>query len=218
MRWATGGGPPAFPFHKEAGVRGILAALALMGLTPGASAAQRSWGLGLEVGIERFWGASGPLAGADEVALRPYRPTHIAIRVDRGVGPLRVALNARYARSAVAGEYEGGATVFTDGFTVIELAPEAAVALVGLGAGAAVRAFAGPVLRLWLPPEESARTRLGARGGLELEASLGTRVSAITRLHGGIAASALDDADVPPGYEVRPMPSAGVALGIRLGL
>ena len=200
-------------------MRGILtAASVFLALSPNAVAAQRSWGLAVEVGIERFWGASGPLAGSDELALRPYRPTHVGIRLDRGAGALRLALNARYGQSAIGGEYDGGATVFTEGFTLIELAPEAAVPVVRLGPGAALRLFAGPVVRFWVPPEESTRVRFGARGGLELEAPLGGEVSAVTRVHGGVAGSALDDGDVPPGYEVRSMPSAGVAVGIRVGL
>jgi len=200
-------------------VRSMLAlAIALTALTPSTGSAQTAWGLGVEVGIVRFWGASGPLAGSNDFSLRPYRPTHVGIRLDRAIGAIRVGLNARYARSAIGGEFEGGATIFTNGFTLFELAPEAAVPLVRLGSGAALRAFAGPVVHFWIPPDDPGRTRLGARGGLELEAPLGARVSAVTRLHGGVAASALDEADVPPGYEVRSMPSAGVSVGVRVGL
>jgi hypothetical protein len=194
------------------------AGMVLIALAPGALDAQQSWGLGFEVGIERFWGGSGPLVGSDDLALRPYRPTHVGLRVDRTAGSLRVALGVRYAESAIGGEYEGGATIFTDGFTSIEIAPEAAVPLARLGRGAVLRLFGGPVVRFWVPPDDGARTRFGARGGLELEAPLGVRFSAMTRIHGGIARSALDDGDVPPGYQVRPMPSTGVALGIRAGL
>ncbi len=199
-------------------MRSILAALVLVALSAGPINAQNSWGLGVEVGIERFWGASGPLPGSDQLAFRPYRPTSIGIRLDRGMGALRVALNARYAQSAIGGEYEGGATLFTEGFTLIELAPEVAVRMTRLGPGAALRLFAAPVVHFWMPPEESTRTRFGARGGLELEAPLGARVSAVTRVHGGVSGSALDEADVPAGYEVRSMPSAGVALGMRVRL
>ncbi|MGH7629613.1 MAG: hypothetical protein ACREOF_09515 [Gemmatimonadales bacterium] len=200
-------------------MRSVLAlAVALTAITSSRAAAQGAWGLGVEVGIVRFWGASGPLAGSDELSLRPYRPTHVGLRLDREIGALRLALNARYAQSALGGEFEGGATIFTDGFTLLELAPEAAVPLARFGPGAALRGFAGPVLYFWMHSDEATRTRVGARGGLELEAPLGGRVSVVTRLHGGIAGSALDQADVPPGYEVRSMPSAGVALGLRVGL
>lgn len=196
----------------------LAAVFGLSLLTPHAVSAQRAWGIGVEVGIERFWGASGPLAGSDELALRPYRPTHFGLRLDRGIGAVRVALSAGYAESAVAGEYEGGATVFSEGFTLVEVAPEAAIVLLRLGAGGALRVFGGPVVRFWMPSEESARTRIGARGGFELEAPLGAWLSAVTRVHGAVGKSALETEDVPPGYEIRSMPSAGVSLGVRVGL
>ncbi len=193
-------------------------AIGLTALMPSSGWAQGAWGLGVEVGIVRYWGASGPLAGSDQLSLRPYRPTHVGIRLDREISAVRVALHARYAESAIGGEFEGGAAIFTAGFTLLELAPETAVPLVRFASGAALRAFAGPVVYFWLPPDDPTRTRLGARGGLELEAPLGRRVSAVTRLHGGIAASALDETDLPPGYEIRSMPSMGVAVGARVRL
>jgi hypothetical protein len=191
--------------------------LALCSLSVSARA-QGGWGLGIEVGIQRFWGASGPLAGSDELSLRPYRPTHIGIRIDHAIGALRAGLNARYAQSAIGGEFEGGATIFAEGFTLLELAPEVVAPLARFGTGAAVRGFGGPVMYLWVPPDDDNRIRFGVRVGLELEAPLGARVSAVTRVQGGVAGSALDRSDVPPGYEVRSMPSAGVSLGVRVGL
>jgi hypothetical protein len=179
---------------------------------------QARWGIAGEVGMQRYWGASGPLAGSDDLALRPYRPTYVGLRFDRDLGVFRVGVGVRYAQCAVGGEFEGGATIFTNGFVLVEFAPEAATALTRLGTGAVVRGFAGPVISVWGPPDDNTRTRLGVRLGLELEAPLGAGVGAITRVQGGLAASALDEADVPPGYEVRSMPSAGVSLGLRVGL
>ena len=199
-------------------MRSMLAALALATITAGPGSAQTSWGIAMEIGIERFWGASGPLVGSDQLALRPYRPTRFGIRIDRRQGGISLALSLAYADSPIGAEYEGGATVFAEGFTLIELAPEVASRLARLGAGGLLGVFAGPVLRFWIPPEESIRTRAGARGGIQLEAALGSRVSLVTRAHAGIAPSAFEEADVPTGYEVRAMPSAGVALGIRVGL
>ncbi|HET8623149.1 MAG TPA: hypothetical protein VFM14_06270 [Gemmatimonadales bacterium] len=180
--------------------------------------AQGGWGLGIEAGIQRFWGGSGPLPGSEDVALRPYRPTHFGVRLDRDVGGMRVGVGARYSQSAIGGEFEGGATIFTDGFALVELAAEAGAPVTRLGGGAVVRAVGGPVLSLWMPAEESTRTRMGVRAGIELEAPLGGAISATTRVQGGIGGSALDEQDVPPGYEVRSMPSLGVSLGLRLRL
>lgn len=198
----------------------LILVLAVAGLpaVPSLSVAQGAWGLGAEAGIVRFWGATGPAPGGEDIALRPYRPTVFGLRVDRQFGAVRGAIAVRFAESAIGGEYEGGATIFSDGFTLVELAPEASLTIARLGTGAALRAFGGPVVNFWTLSEESGRARLGARGGLELDAPLTRRLSAVTRLHGGISASAFDEGDVPPGYQVRSMPSAGVALGLRVGL
>jgi hypothetical protein len=197
-------------------VRSILTTV-LVAAAPTLAAAQSPWALGVEIGIERYWGASGPLAGSDELAVRPYRPTHIAVRLDRSLGGVRAAFTVRYAQAAIGGEYEGGATIFSEGFVLLELAPEAAVPIARFGRGAALSGFAGPVVRFWAPADESTRTRVGGRGGLELDAPLTARVSAVTRAHVAIAGSPLEEVDVPAGYEVRSMPSAGVAIGVRVG-
>ena len=198
----------------------LMLALAVAGIAvlPSRGTAQGRWGLGVEAGIVRFWGATGPLPGAEEIALRPYRPTVIGVRLDRTFGALRGALAVRFAQSALGGEYEGGATIFSDGFTMVELAPEGSYAVAHLGSGSAFRAFAGPVLAVWTLSEEPARTRLGVRAGLELDAPLGVGIGAVTRLFAGVSGSAFAEEEIPPGYEVRSMPSAGVSLGLRMGL
>jgi hypothetical protein len=204
--------------RKEAVVPNLRRTLVLLVVLAAPADAQSGWGIGLEVGIQRLWGASGPLPGSEELAFRPYRPTHVGVRVDRDVGGLRLGFGARYAQCAAGGEYPGGATLFTEGFTLLELAPEAGMRLVRLGGGAAVRSFGGPVISIWGPPDDASRARLGVRVGLEVEAPVGSRVRLVTRLHAGVGGSALDEDDVPVGYEVRSMPSAGVSVGFKLGL
>ena len=204
--------------RKEAVVPNLTRALMLLVVLAAPADAQSGWGINLEVGIQRLWGASGPLPGSEELAFRPYRPTYVGVRVDRNVGGLRFGFGARYAQCAAGGEYPGGATLFTEGFTLLELAPEAGMRVVRLGYGAAVRGFGGPVISIWGPPDDASRARLGARVGVEVEAPVGSRVGLVTRVHGGVGGSALDEDDVPAGYEVRSMPSAGVSVGFRLTL
>jgi hypothetical protein len=142
----------------------------------------------------------------------------IGVRVDRAIGPIRGALAVRFAQSALGGEYAGGATIFSDGFTLLELAPEGSYAVAQLGSGAVFRVFAGPVVSLWTLSDEPSRTRVGVRAGLELEAPLGAGIGVVTRVFAGMSGSAFSEEEIPPGYEVRSMPSAGVSLGLRVGL
>ncbi len=180
--------------------------------------AQSVWGLSAEVGIVRYWGASGPVPGSEAVAVRLYRPAVYAARLDRRLNSLRLAIGVRLAQPGIAGEFEGGTTVVDDGFTLLELAPEGAITVARLNSSASVEVFAGPTVSFWALSDEPTRTRLGGRAGVELESQLTARLSAVTRVFGGISGSAFSAEEIPPGYEVRSMPSAGVSLGLRVGL
>jgi hypothetical protein len=200
-------------------VRVVLVLAACLVAVPGSRGmAQSAWSLSADAGIVRYWGASGPLAGSEDIAVRPHRPTVVGIRLERTLGAARAAIALRLAEVAIAGEFEGGAAIVDDGFILIEIAPEGSVRLLHFGTGAAVRVFAGPTVSLWALSDEPTRTRIGARAGLELDSRLTTRLSAVTRLFGGISPSAFSEEEIPPGYEVRSMPSAGVSVGLRVGL
>jgi hypothetical protein len=180
--------------------------------------AQHQWGLGVDVGLTRFWGASEAVPPDNSPGLKPYRPTSVALRVDRIVGRARVGLGVAYGTSGIGAETENAAVIAKGTLSWVQLAPEFAYRLAILGAGPELRAFGGPVGDLWLPEAEDGRFRLGARGGFELLAPLGTRVAATVRAHGGVTGSLFRDDEVPSGYRTKTMPNAGVALGFRLGL
>jgi len=180
--------------------------------------AQQRWGLGVDVGLTRFWGASEAVPPDNSPGLKPYRPTSIALRLDRLAGRARVGLGVAYGTSGIGAETENAAVIAKGTLNWVQLAPEFAYRLVTLGAGPELRAFGGPVGDLWLPEAEDRRFRLGARGGFELLAPLGTQVAATVRAHGGITGSLFRDEEVPSGYRTKMMPNAGVALGLRLAL
>jgi len=182
------------------------------------AAQQRVWGLGLEVGLTRFWGGSEPIAPNNPPGFRPYRPTSFVLRLDREIGRARVALGALYAASGLGAEDDELTVIAKGGLTWVELAPELAYRLGTIGPVAEIRAFGGPVLDLWLPTDESVRTRIGGRGGVELLVPLGSGLAGTVRAHGGLSGSLFRDADVPSDFRTKSMPNAGVALGFRLGL
>src|SRR5262252_5728044 len=59
------------------------------------------WGIGLEVGLTRFWGGSEPVAPNDAPGLKPYRPTTVGLRIDRSFRRYRLGLGVQYAASAI---------------------------------------------------------------------------------------------------------------------
>lgn len=183
-----------------------------------AAAAQESnWGVGVEVGLTRFWGGS---RSTDSAALsgRPYRPTTVGLRIDRRMGEARIALGLQYASSGFAIEAADAAYVSKGSFTWLEATPEIDLRLGTIGPIAELRLFGGPKFDVWTVAGESARVRLGGQAGLAVELPLGRRVSSTLRLRGGLGGSVFDPDEVPPNFERRVMPQVGLTFGLRWGL
>jgi hypothetical protein len=198
-------------------VRAGVLVLVLLALAR-SSAAQQRWGLAMDLGLTRFWGGSEAIPPDETPGLKPYRPTTVAVRVDRVLGRARVGLGVAYGASGIAAESEDLAVIAKGGLGWVQLAPELAYRLATLGSGPELRVFGGPVADLWLPDGEDRRFRLGARTGFELLAPLGGWIAVTVRAHGGVSGSLFREADVPSGFRTTMMPNAGVALGLRLGL
>ena len=183
-----------------------------------ASSAQQRWGLGLDVGLTRFWGGSEAIPPGEAPGLKPYRPTTVALRVERVLGRGRVGLGVAYGASGLAAESEELAVIAKGGLSWVQLTPELAYRLTTLGSGPELRVFGGPVADLWLPNGDDSRVRIGARSGFELLAPLGPWIAATIRAHGGVSASLFRERDMPSGFRTKMMPNAGIALGVRFGL
>ncbi len=183
-----------------------------------ASSAQQRWGLGLDVGLTRFWGGSEAIPPGEAPGLKPYRPTTVALRVERVLGRGRVGLGVAYGASGLAAESEELAVIAKGGLSWVQLTPELAYRLTTLGSGPELRLFGGPVADLWLPNGDDSRVRIGARSGFELLAPLGPWIAATIRAHGGVSASLFRERDMPSGFRTKMMPNAGIALGVRFGL
>lgn len=196
-------------------------AVVLLGLAaalpPRAAGQTRSWGIGVDAGLTRFWGASEPVPPNVTPGARPYRPTTIALRADRLLGRGRVGLAVSYAASGLGVEDQDLAVIAKGGLTWIQLAPEVAYRIATLGPMTELRAFGGPVADIWRVDGDDTRTRFGGRAGLELLAPLGGPVAATVRAHGGMSGSLFREVDVPSGFRTKTMPNAGFALGLRLG-
>jgi len=188
-------------------------------LTVGPLAAQgQAWSVGLEIGLTRFWGGSEPAPPNEAPGFKPYRPTTFGVRVDHEVGRARLAVGALYAASGLGAESDDLAVIAKGGLTWVQVAPELAYRLATIGPVAEVSLFAGAVMDLWMLSDEGGRIRVGGRGGLELLVPLGSGLAGTLRAHGGVSGSLFRDADVPSDFRTKPMPNAGVALGLRVGL
>lgn len=195
----------------------VLGGLLVAGL-PFRSAAQGyRWSVGAELGLTRFWGASRNVNPSLSPGIKPYRPTTFGVRVDRRVGRLWAGLGIQYANSGIGIDGEDVVFVTKGELTWVQLAPEVSGRLAALGPAAVLRAFAGPLMDLWIPQGDDTRARFGGQGGLELWMPLGARVATTVRLRGAVAGSLFHETELPDGYELRSMPSLGVGLGLRYG-
>ena len=189
------------------------AAWLIVGLAaPGAVSAQ--WGIAAEIGVARFGGSSRDTSGT---TVGPYRPTTFELRLDRGLGPARVALAVLRARTGIAGEQQGVAVVQYDIASLWEIAPQVSFRLARFGVGVDVRLEAGPAVQLWDVAGVS-RTRVAARAAAALEWPLARALSGSLRVSGLVSGSVFDAGETPPDVERRATRRFGVAVGLRYGL
>ena len=181
-------------------------------ITPGALSAQ--WGVAAEIGVARFGGSSRDTSGT---TVGPYRPTTFELRLDRGLGPARVALGVLRAKTGIAGEQSGLAIVQYDMASLWEITPQLSFRVAHFGVGVDVRLEAGPAVQLWKVDGDS-RTRVAARGAAALEWPLARALTGSLRASGVLGGSVFNVDEPPPGVERRRTRRFGVAIGARLRL
>ena len=189
------------------------AAWLIVGLAaPGVVSAQ--WGIAAEIGVARFGGSSRDTSGT---TVGPYRPTTFELRLDRGLGPARVAVAVLRASTGIAGEQQGVAVVQYDMASLWEIAPQVSFRLARFGVGVDVRLEAGPAVQLWDVAGVS-RTRVAARAAAALEWPLARALSGSLRVSGLVSGSVFDAGETPPDVERRATRRFGVAVGARYRL
>jgi len=177
------------------------------------STVSAQWGMAAEIGVARFGGSSRDTSGT---TVGPYRPTTFELRLDRGLGPARVAVAVLHARTGIAGERPGLAVVQYDIASLWEIAPQLSFRLARFGVGVDVRLEAGPAVQRW-DVDGASRTRVAARAAAALEWPLARALSGSLRVSGLVSGSVFDAAETPAGVERRATRRLGVAIGLRYG-
>jgi hypothetical protein len=177
------------------------------------------WSVALEATASYYSGASRD-TGADPISIRPHHPTSLGLRLDRRVGRLDVGVGAALAGPDVIAENSGVGAIIKNALDLFEIAPEAAL-LVGQTPArerVALRVHAGPLIDIWAPQGEDARTRLGGHAGLSLEWPLGARFAGSVRAAAALTPSLFRDGELPAGFERRALWRRSVSLGLRYRL
>ncbi len=195
-------------------MRTLAATCVALGFAVAPRSGSAQWGIGAEIGVARFGGASRDTSGT---TVGPYRPTTFELRLDRGLGPARVAVAVMYAKTGIAGEQGGMAFVQYGIASFWEIAPQASFRLARFGVGVDVRLEAGPAVQLWRLAGES-RNRVGARAAAGLEWPLARALTGSLRVGGTLSRSVFDAGDTPAGVERRATRRVGVAVGLRYRL
>src|SRR5215213_5013912 len=193
-------------------LRWIISALIFSIVTPAPVWSQ--WSLSLGVQSDRFWGGSVENA-PERKSFRPYRPTLIAVGLERRAGSAGLALRVRYTEASLGLEGSDAVVALKGAFTVLGIAPELNYQLLTLGPGNRVLVHAGPLLEFWDPVDVQSRTRLGAQGAVSLRIPMGGRFG--LSLAGSVAliASPLQSDELIDGYELRPLWRLGFAAELQ---
>jgi hypothetical protein len=194
---------------------GVSISLTVTLLRPLPAAAQ--WTLGIEIGAERFWGASAERSPPHR-SFRPYRPTTFGMLVARRGRRVGVALQLRYTQASLA--LEGGdAVVAVKGvFKVFGASPELSYRVASLGPGNELLLHAGPLFEVWSVVDEDSRARIGAQSALSLGIPLGGRLGASLSAGVGLIESPFARDELDPTYELRALWRRRFAAGLQYRL
>jgi hypothetical protein len=196
-------------------VRTFLICIGSLLLAAPVHAQARRWSVTIEGGELRFGGTSADTSSDGIGAFRPYRPTTLGLRLERG-GSVRVGLGLVYGTgpAALIGP-DLTITARTDPLTLIELAPSVSWRVLAVGSGS-LRIGGGPLLDYWSWSPAPARWRIGAEGSARLEAPLGSASAVVVRAGLARTSSILEEEDLPAHFARRPSWRSSLALGLLL--
>ncbi len=177
------------------------------------------WAVSLEVGEARFGGTSADTSLGGDGALRPFRPSTLGLRFERGGGPVRVGLGIVYGSAEAALEGTEATLVSrASELKLFEVAPALGWRVHGREGGAGLYLSGGPILDRWTWAEGEPRTRLGAAAALRLEAPIGTAATALVRVGVGVTGSVFNSDELPPAFARRASWRRDLSVGLLLRL
>lgn len=179
-------------------------------------AAQRSWGIALEIGQVSF-GGHARSSDTPETWGHPSGTRTWGFRVDRTGHKLGLSLGILAGSTGVEFENDQAAAEARNVLDLLEFAPEISIVVLQ-PKEAAVRVHAGAVLDRWSPEGDNARTSIGGLGALSIDVPFSSRLSVQVRWQLTLTGSVFDGDDLPPEFSRESGRSERWVLGARLGL
>ena len=180
-------------------------------------AAQRSWGVALEVAQVNFGGHARSTAMTPETWGHPSSTRTWGLRVDRAGSRVGLSLGILLGSSGVEFENDEAAAEARNVLDLLEIAPEISIVVLK-PREAVIRVHGGAVLDRWSPEGDNARTSVGGLGALSIALPLSSRVSVQVRWQMTLTESVFDDNDLPPDFSRESGWSERYVFGIRYGL
>ena len=177
------------------------------------------WGIGLEVGVARYFGTSrDTTTTTDNGRFEPYVPTLLGITIDRQIRKVTLALRLTYASGALALETDGPTVFERASMLHAQAAPEIAVPVIALGSGARLSLHGGPLVDVWTLEGEETRSRIGGQVAGSLDCSLGARFTSTVAVRLGVTPSVFEAGELPTEFVRHASWRTTVAFGLRYRL
>lgn len=197
----------------------IVRLVLLLGLLGPAAplAAQRSWGVALEVGSANFGGHAQSTDISPETKGHPSSTGTWGVRLDRTGRRVGFSLGILVASTGVEFVNDEAAVEARNLLELLEITPEVSFLLLK-PREAAVRVHAGAVLDHWSPEGDEARNSLGGLGALSVDVPFSSRISVQVRWQVTVTGSVFDEDDLPPEFTRKSGWSTRWVVGMRFGL
>jgi hypothetical protein len=181
------------------------------------SSAMGQWTVALELGSDRFWGASTDNS-PEHLSLRPYRPTTIGLGLERQSGGFGLGMHLSYAGASLALEGHDAVVAAKGIFKMYEAAADLVYQVATLGSGNALLLHAGPLLNVWSIEAEGSQWRVGMHGGVSLRIPLGSRFAGSVLAGVALTSSPFAPDQLDPPFERRALWKRRVEAGLQYRL
>jgi len=190
-------------------------ALGALALAPVPLSAQ--WGVGLSLGVARYFGGAVSTVDSTPGSVHPYRPTTVTLAVghDWGRGALRVDLGISYGSPGLAAEVDGGAFVDPAAAHFVGAAPEVSVRVLQVGAGGALRVGGGADVTLWSLTDFESRVLVGGHVAAFYEWPIAGPIFGSIQAGLSLSPSLFRASELSSSFERRMLVRPGVSLGVR---
>jgi hypothetical protein len=179
-------------------------------------AAQRQWGVALEVGQVSFDGHAKSTV-PPETSGHPSSASIWGLRLDRNGPRIGFGVGILAASTGVEFESDEAAAEARDVLDLFEIAPEISVVILK-PRETAVRLHAGAVLDRWSPHGDVARTALGGLGAISIDVPFSSRISVTVRWQVAATGSVFNEEELPPDFSRKSGRSTRWIVGGRFGL